>query len=186
LPSWRTRGGAIILHRISVADPLEAERLAAARRFREAIGNALRAARRERGLTLRDVASLSDRRFKPSALGGYERGERSISLERFTELSSVYGVPADRLLGHVLDRIDPEGRVEVVVDVTQLDRLPGEEPRRAAELVDRVIGLRGELRGGSVSLRAGDLEQLALATRLTASELVRRLEPALQVKDGAG
>ncbi|MGH2677820.1 MAG: helix-turn-helix domain-containing protein, partial [Actinomycetota bacterium] len=88
----RPRGGATILLRISVADPLEAERLAAARRFREAIGGALRAARREGGLTLRDVASLSDRRFKPSALGGYERGERSISLERFTELSSVYGV----------------------------------------------------------------------------------------------
>jgi hypothetical protein len=98
----------------------------------------------------------------------------------------VYGVPADRLLGQVLDRTDPEGRVEVVVDRTQLDLLPGEEPKRAAELVDRVISLRGELRGGSVSLRAGDLEQLALATRLTASELVRRLEPALQVRDGAG
>jgi transcriptional regulator with XRE-family HTH domain len=185
LPSLRPRGGASILSHISAAEPLEAERLAAARRFREAIGDALRAARREGGLTLRDVASLSDRRFKPSALGGYERGERSISLERFTELSSVYGVPADRLLGQVLDRIDPEGRVEVVVDVTQLDLLPGQEPKQAAELVDRVISLRGELRGGSVSLRAGDLEQLALATRLTASELVRRLEPALQVRDGA-
>ncbi|MGH2677922.1 MAG: hypothetical protein ACRDHB_06135, partial [Actinomycetota bacterium] len=98
---------------------------------------------------------------------------------------SVYGVPADRLLGQVLDRIDPEGRVEVVVDVTKLDLLPGQEPKRAAELVDRVISLRGELRGGSVSLRAGDLEQLALATHLTASELVRRLEPALQFRDGA-
>jgi hypothetical protein len=129
------------------------------------------------------VASLSERRFKPSAVGGYERGERSISLERFTELSSVYGVPADRLLGEVLDRVDPEGRVEVVVDLTQLDLLPGEEPRAAAELVDRVITLRGEHRGGAVALRAGDLEQLALDARLTAGELLRRLEPALQVRD---
>lgn len=185
MPSLRARRGATILHRISSADPLEANRLGAARRFREAIGDALRAARRDRGLTLRDVASLSDRRFKPSALGGYERGERSISLERFTELSSVYGVPADRLLGQVLDRIDPEGRVEVVIDVTQLGLLPGEEPRLAAELVDRVTNLRGEPGGGSVSLRAGDLEQLALSSRLTAGELVRRLEPAVQVRDAA-
>jgi len=73
--------------------------------------------------------------------------------------------------------------VEVVVDVTELDLLPGEEPRLAAELVDRMIDLRGEPRGGSVSLRAGDLERLALASRLTAGELVRRLEPALQVRN---
>jgi transcriptional regulator with XRE-family HTH domain len=186
MPSLRVTGDATILQRISVTDPLEAERLAAGRRFREAIGGALRAARRERGLTLRDVASLSDRRFKPSALGGYERGERSISLERFTELSSVYGVPADRLLGQVLDQIDPEGRVEVVVDVTQLDLLPGEEPKLAADLVGRVVTLRGEHPGASVSLRSGDLEQLALASRLTAGELVRRLEPALQVRSSGG
>lgn len=95
----------------------------------------------------------------------------------------MYGVPADRLLGGVLDRIDPGGRVEVVVDLTQLALLPGDEPKLAAELVDRVIDLRGEPRGRPVSLRAGDLEQLALASRLPAGELVRRLEPALQVRN---
>lgn len=95
----------------------------------------------------------------------------------------MYGVPADRLLGEVLDRLDPEGRVEVVLDVSQLDLLPGDEPRLAAELVERVIALRGERGGDSVALRAGDLEQLALATRLTPGELVRRLEPAVQVRN---
>lgn len=128
------------------------------------------------------MAAVSGRRFKPSALGGYERGERAISLERFWELASVYGVPADRLLGLVLDRIDPEGRVEVVVDLGQLDLLPGDESRIAAELVERVTSQRGERGITSVALRAGDLEELALASRLTPAELIRRLEPALQVR----
>jgi transcriptional regulator with XRE-family HTH domain len=133
-------------------------------------------------LTLRDVAEVSNRRFKASALGGYERGERAVSLERFSELSSVYGVPADRLLGEILDRVDPEGRVEVVVDLTQLELLPGEEPRAAAELVQRVVSLRSEPLGGPVALRAGDFEELALSARLTPGELVRRLQPAVEIR----
>jgi transcriptional regulator with XRE-family HTH domain len=162
--------------------PPDVGRLVATRGLREALGAALRAARRRRGLTLREVAGVSADRFKPSALGGYERGERAISLERFCELAAVYGVPPDRLLGEVFDRLDPEGRVEVVVDLTQLELLPGEESRRAAELVERVVSLRGERLEGSVSLRAGDFEELALSAQLTPGELVRRLEPAVEIR----
>jgi transcriptional regulator with XRE-family HTH domain len=185
LPLFAASGARGYPARISDVEPLDERRLAASRRLREATGGALRASRRQRGLTLREVAEVSGHRFKPSALGGYERGERAISLERFTELASVYGVPADRLLGEILDRVDPEGRVEVVVDLSQLELLPGEEPRRAAELVERVVSLREERMGDRVTLRAGDLEELALATRLTPGELVRRLEPAVQVRGGA-
>jgi transcriptional regulator with XRE-family HTH domain len=166
-----------------MAESLGADRTPGEQRFRRAIGEALRATRRQRGLTLRDVADLSERRFKPSALGGYERGERAISLERFWELAGVYSVPADRLLGEVLDRIDPEGRVEVLVDLSQLELIPGDEPRIAAELVERVVRLRGERLGGAVALRAGDLEEMALASRMTPAELVRRLEPAVRTRD---
>lgn len=155
---------------------------AAARRIREALGEVLRDARRHRGLTLREASTLSGTRFKPSAIGGYERGERAISVERFCDLAALYGVPPDRLLGEVLDRVTPEGRVEVVVDLTELELLPGEEPRIAAELVERVRRQRGDLGEGRVTLRAGDLGALALAANLAPEELLRRLEPALRVR----
>jgi len=171
---------------ISDLEPVRDPGLDIARRFRQATGDALRAARRRQGLTLRDVAEVTDRRFKPSALGGYERGERAISLERFAELAAAYGVPGDRLLGEILDLVDPDGRVEVVVDVPQLELLPGEESRRAVELVERVVSLRGERSGGSVSLRAGDFEELALTAKLTPGELVRRLDPAVQLRPANG
>jgi transcriptional regulator with XRE-family HTH domain len=160
--------------------------LDAARRLREALGEVLRDARRHRGLTLREVSLLSLTRFKPSAIGGYERGERSISLERFCDLAALYGIPADRLLADVLDRLAPDGRVEVVVDLTELELLPGEEPRLAAALVERVRRQRGGLGGDTVSLRAGDLEALALASKLPAGDLIRRLEPALQLRGTNG
>ena len=103
-------------------------------------------------------------------------------MERFCDLAALYGIPADRLLADVLDRLLPEGRVEVLVDLTELELLPGDEPRMAAEMVERVRRQRGGEAGDVVSLRAGDLEALALSFRLPAGDLLRRLEPAIQVR----
>jgi transcriptional regulator with XRE-family HTH domain len=167
-------------------EPINLEPPITTDQLRSATGPVLRAARRQRGLTLREVAAISANRFKPSALGGYERGERAISLERFCELASVYGIPPDRLLGQVLDRIDPDRRVEVVVDVSRLEMLTGEESRRAAELVARVVSQRGQEAAGPVTLRAGDFEELALAAQMKPQELARRLKPAVDFPhDGA-
>jgi transcriptional regulator with XRE-family HTH domain len=165
--------------------PIAGSNLDAARRLREALGEVLRDARRRLGLTIREAAHRSEVRFRPSAIGGYERGERAISLERFCDLATLYGIPPDRLLAEVLDRLRPEGRVDVVVDLTELELLPGDEPRRAAELVDQVRRQRGGEAGNLVSLRSGDLEALALAFRLPPSDLLRRLEPALRVRGRA-
>jgi transcriptional regulator with XRE-family HTH domain len=148
-------------------------------RLREAIGAALRNARRRRGLTLREVAGLSEWRFKPSALGGYERGERAISLERFSALASLYGLPADLLLREVLDRAFPEERVGLVLDLSRLELLPGEESRLTAELAENVATQRGQSRVDRLALRSADVRALALRARLSPTDLLRRLEPAL-------
>jgi transcriptional regulator with XRE-family HTH domain len=153
----------------------------AARNLREALGEVLRDARRRRGLTLREASAASGDRFRPSAIGGYERGERSISVERFCELAILYGVPADRMLAEALERLTPLGRAEIVIDLTQLELLPGEEPRLAAELVERVRQERGGEVGNLVSLRAADLQALAAASRLDPRDLITRLERAIRV-----
>lgn len=175
-PEWRGAG---------MLRPIAGSSLDAAR-LREALGEVLRDARRRLGLTIREAAARSETRFRPSAIGGYERGERAVSLERFCDLAALYGIPADRLLADVLDRLLPEGRVEVLVDLTELELLPGEEPRMAAAMVERVRRQRGGETGDVVSLRAGDLEALALSFRLPAGDLLRRLEPAIQLREPAG
>jgi transcriptional regulator with XRE-family HTH domain len=157
-----------------------------AQRFREAIGAALRNARRGRRLTLRDVGGLSEWRFKPSALGGYERGERAISLERFSALASLYGVPPDLLLREVVDRAFPEARTGVVLDLARLELLPGEESRLTAELAENVASQRGQARAGRLALRSADVRALALRARVSPTDLLRRLEPALLPAEVSG
>jgi transcriptional regulator with XRE-family HTH domain len=96
-----------------------------------AAGRELRRARVEAGFTLQGVKVRSGARFKPSAVGAYERGERAISLDRFIALANIYGLPADRLLARVMERVDrPSTRVVV------LDERPPKTPARNG---DRVI-----------------------------------------------
>jgi transcriptional regulator with XRE-family HTH domain len=69
-------------------------------------GSVLREARRSRGLTLHAVADLSGGSLRPSTVAGYEHGARAISLERFTQLCALYGVPADRLIRDVMAALE--------------------------------------------------------------------------------
>ena len=92
------------------------------------VGRALRRARTARKLTLRDVGIRSSGKFTPTAVAGYERGERKISLERFCELAIFYGVAPERLLAEALH---PDDR-ELIVDLTPL-----EEPARTTSDPER-------------------------------------------------
>ncbi|MGH2672103.1 MAG: helix-turn-helix domain-containing protein, partial [Gaiellales bacterium] len=79
------------------------------------VGRALRRVRMQRRLRLKDVGELSDR-FTPTAVAGYERAERAISLVKYCELCAVYGVAPERLLADAIRAID--GRPPVVVDLS--------------------------------------------------------------------
>lgn len=79
-----------------------------------AVGTALRRARDAAGLSLKDVERLTEGRFKPSTVAGYERGERSISVSRFLSLARFYAAHPDEILSDVLSLIR-HGDMEVVV-----------------------------------------------------------------------
>jgi transcriptional regulator with XRE-family HTH domain len=151
-------------------------------RFAAEIGRALRRARRERGLTLRQVAERSRDRFKPTSIAGYERGERSVSVERFSELSAIYGIPPDRLLADALRRWG--GRPEVAIDPTRVEGLREPEARLIADFVKEVLELRGEPRPESITLRAGDLEILATGSGRQPHELLEEIHDALLQASG--
>src|SRR5205807_8604758 len=97
------------------------------------IGERLRAIRRQRGWSLRDAENASGSEFSASALGTYERGERSLSVERLHRLATLYRVPVDRLLprtpGDVRtdngDGLAPPD--DVIIDLTALEA-HGDEP----------------------------------------------------------
>lgn len=139
------------------------------------IGNCLRAIRRQRGWSLRDVEVASDAEFSASALGTYERGERSLSVERLHRLATLYRVPVDRLLPRTPGDAAPEDGDglappdEVIIDLTVLEA-HGDEPgldtlRRYVAVIQ---GERHDWNGRLLSMRRGDLRLLA---RLTGTNL---------------
>jgi transcriptional regulator with XRE-family HTH domain len=145
----------------------------------EEAGRALRQARAQRGLTLREVGALSNGTFKASAVAGYERGERSITLQRFCELASLYGIRPEHLLADIV-RAREEGPPTMVVDLARLERLGDQERRLVEGFVDEILTLRGEEPAETISLRVGDLEILATASGRPAQELLQLLGPALR------
>lgn len=156
------------------------------RGFADALGLALREARLRAGLTLSDVQKRSRGKFKPSAVGGYERGERTISVERLAGLGEIYAVAADRLLATALDKISPEARRRLSIDTSRLSRLESEAARKVAELIHKVKVERGDYLTDVITLRSGDIEELALATRITPRALLSDLSSALIGDETAG
>jgi transcriptional regulator with XRE-family HTH domain len=147
-------------------------------RYGREIGVVLRTARRDRGMTLRRVSTLSGERFKPTSVAGYERGERSISLKRFIELCQLYGVPPHALLAQIMRAI--EGSTEPDVDLTVLEASGSADEALIAGFIRRIRALRRDHPSGTVSLRAEDLEVLASAAGKRLDEVLEALTPGAE------
>jgi len=146
------------------------------------LGRVLRRARVRRGLTLRQMEAASGGRFKPSSIAGYERGERSISVERFCRLASFYGVDPGRLLTEALEATArPESGV--LIDLTRLVVVLsdlGEDERRVLERYLEDRGVSREEPSATVRLELEDLESLAAQAGRTPQQLLQDLGGAIR------
>jgi transcriptional regulator with XRE-family HTH domain len=140
-------------------------------------GRALRRARRARGLTLRDVGALSKGVFKPTAVAGYERAERSITVERFCQLSQLYEMAPERLMSQIMWRMGH--RPEPVIDRTKVPQLPPQERDAVRGFIDQVRQMRVGAEEGTITLRIRDLEVLATISGQRLEEFLVHLRPAL-------
>jgi transcriptional regulator with XRE-family HTH domain len=152
--------------------------------YAKEVGLRLRDIRRQQGLSLQAVAEASEREFKASVLGAYERGERMISVLRLQRLSELYGVPVDQLLPRVPaagrgvhsseDRGGPARRVKI--DLVRLET--ANFPER--DLLKRYIGMiqleRGDYNGKAITIRAEDMRSLARMLETDEEALQGRLE----------
>ena len=141
-----------------------------------AIGARLRRVRHQQGLSLADVQADSDGRWKAVVVGAYERGDRTVTLARLADLAEFYDVPlSDLLPDQATQSRGAPGRV--TLDLVRLDAAPARaELAILARYAHRVARKRGDHNGRMLTLRAGDLETVALAVDLTAAELQQRLE----------
>ena len=143
-------------------------------------GRALRDARLARGLTLRDVGTRSNGLFKPTAVAGYERAERAISLERFCDLARLYGMAPERLLLQILWRM--AGGPEPSIDRTKVEELPVEEADVVGDFLQKVRRLRGDADDEVIRVRIQDLEVLATVSGHQLGEFLDHIEPALATR----
>jgi len=146
--------------------------------FADEIGKALRRARAARGLTLRQVSTLTEGRFKATSVAGYERGERTISVERFCDLCQTYQVSPQAILGDIVRAV--AGSTEPEIDLTRLEEMGTVERTLVSGFVRQIQAQRHGSPSETIVLREADLDVLATAAGKTRDELAEALEPAIR------
>ena len=140
-----------------------------------AIGARLRRVRHQQARSLADVQSQSEGRWKAVVVGAYERGDRTITVLRLAQLAQFYDVPlADLLPDPTTDiRRDDE---RVTLDLAALDAAPARtELTVLSRYASQVARNRGDHNGRVLTLRAGDLETVALVVDMTGPQLREQL-----------
>jgi transcriptional regulator with XRE-family HTH domain len=116
------------------------------RRYAELVGEKLRRMRQDRGMSLQEVCSRSGGSFVVSTLSAYERGKRSLSLERLCELADIYGQSPMSLL-------DIEGDADFPRSITSNVPLRIRRPRNGgrSSSTSRSCASCGTIRPGTCS-----------------------------------
>lgn len=141
-----------------------------------AIGARLRRVRHQQGMSLADVQAQSEGRWKAVVVGAYERGDRTVTLSRLADLAEFYDVPLGDLLPDP-GRASKATAGRITLDLVRLDASPARsELAVLARYASRIARKRGDHNGRILTLRAGDLETVALAVDLSPEELQQRLE----------
>lgn len=165
--------------------------------FTAAVGERLRLVRRQRHLSLQAVESVSNKEFKASVLGAYERGERSISVPRLQRLARLYEVPVDQLLPHQdqflggevapLDGVDPDVEEDprrrsaplpdkVAIDLMKLSETPGPERDLLRHFLRSIQVQRQDFNGRVITIRGEDLRIMASMLGRSPEMMIGRLE----------
>lgn len=139
------------------------------------LGEHLRRLRKQKGLSLQEVESLSDKEFKSSVLGAYERGERAVSAPRLARLAEIYGLPLQAMLPPDERGVDGQAPSGVALDIGKLEAAEGEEAKVVARYVRSLQGLRQDWTSRVMRIRSDDVRALAAVLDRTPAELVKVL-----------
>ena len=152
------------------------------------VGERLRKIRQQKGMSLHDVEQESQREFKASVLGAYERGERSISVPRLQGLARFYGAPVDHLLPKDADDAEETtaGAIpnKIRIDLQKLDETQAPEKPTLKRYLDAVQMQRGDFNGKVLTIRNSDLQVIASVLDLSAETLFGKIEQ-LGIRAGA-
>ncbi len=152
------------------------------------VGQRLRNIRRQQGLSLQAVEDNSNREFKASVLGAYERGERIISVLRLQRLASLYGVPVDQLLPRgtgagpiTSDEVGRSATDEgehkpVTIDLGRLEALDAPEREILTHYVAMIQLQRGDYNGRVITIRNEDVRALGRVFQRDEADMRKRFD----------
>lgn len=149
----------------------------------ESISSRLRSIRTAKGLSLSDVERASQRTIRAVVLGSYERGDRALTLKRAITIAAFYGVPLTYLIEE--PSVDTGSSAAPVLDLRRLRQIMADERRMGQTsmqlralitFISGIVKLRNDWNGEVLSLRAADLQFLALAVGKNTNEIQEILE----------
>jgi transcriptional regulator with XRE-family HTH domain len=144
--------------------------------YAKALGARLRAIRSQQGLSLHGVEEKSHGRWKAVVVGSYERGDRSVTVQRLAELADFYGVPVAELLPAAAPT--PAARdstPRIVIDLERLSAVPSDRAGPLTRYAATIQSQRGDYNGRVLSIRQEDLRSLAVIYDDTPTHLTERL-----------
>ncbi len=134
------------------------------KRYAELVGEKLRRMRQDRAMSLQDVCERSGGSFVVSTLSAYERGKRSLSLERLCELAEIYGQSPMSLLDIESDSAFPRSATSnapLRIRLDYLDRLSPEERKPLESYLAFLRDLRNDPSREMLTIRKENLAYLS-------------------------
>lgn len=145
---------------------MEFDRLEALR-----IGQELKKIRKQRGLSLAEVESLSEGRWKAVVVGSYERADRAITIGRLGALMALYQAPVSALFPQAPE---PASAPSLAFDLSRRPQMAAQHPG-LAQYVSFIINARGDWNGHILSIRGTDLQMAACYEGLTYADFLDTL-----------
>ena len=123
----------------------------------------LRMIRKSKGWSLQDVERNSNGKWKAVVIGSYERSDRAISLRKAISLMEFYQVPISELFPQITPEV--RGR-RISLNLTRLSENQGEIAERLMAFTRSISDRRKDWNGKLLTIRANDLQFLALVLGL--------------------
>ena len=129
----------------------------------EEIAAAMKAVRRSKGMTLREVEAKSAGVWKAVVIGSYERCDRALSVKKAINLANFYEVPLNELLG-LRTESKTQSKERITLDIRATSKSTSND---AAVIILRsfatfLCAKRHDWNGEVLSIRSGDLATLSL------------------------
>ena len=126
----------------------------------------LRMIRKSKGWSLQDVERNSNGKWKAVVIGSYERSDRAISLKKAISLMEFYKVPISELFPQITPEV--RGR-RISLNLTRLSENQGEIAERLMAFTRSISDRRKDWNGKLLTIRANDLQFLAIVLGLSES-----------------